>query len=75
MCYYEELVLHVCISLALRGPSKDQNLGRSDTMPTMRSRRELEFQKRSQEGFSWPAEEGHSMQARHYGRKRKKPSC
>lgn len=32
MCYYEELVLHVCISLALRGPSQDQNLGRCDTM-------------------------------------------
>lgn len=32
MCYYEELVLHVCISLALRGPSQDQDLGRCDIM-------------------------------------------
>jgi len=32
MRYYEELVLHVCISLALRGPSQDQDLRRCDTM-------------------------------------------
>lgn len=32
MCYYEELLLRVCISLALRGPSQDRDLGRCDTM-------------------------------------------
>lgn len=32
MCYSEELVLRACISLALRGPSLDEDLVRYDTM-------------------------------------------
>ena len=49
MCYSEELVLRACISLALRGPSLDEDLVRYDTMDgcSGEEQREPEFWKSS----------------------------